>query len=275
MGHAISDVLELLTSVPPFPKAVMKLIQILGNDNVTSSELGEIISSDPALTIKILHLANSPFYMCSRRINSVEEAVIVLGIGTLKSVSAGAAMHHGIQKLMPPPHTFNVSAYWSHSFATAIAARKLAEKVKGVDKDICYVAGLTHDIGKVIQAKHWPEAWKAAIAHTENTLVDYDEIEIHYFGFSHREITAQLCEQWGFPAAFINLIPERSAPEETEIDSSQADSLITVAESLANAAGFTFPVPPSSDLSDSLRAKYEHIMDCLAQEVSHQLKILG
>jgi HD-like signal output (HDOD) protein len=273
MSHGVSEVLDHLTGLPPFPKVTTKLLTMLNDDSISADDLSHVISSDPSLVLKVLHLANSPFYMLSKSIDNVKEAVLVLGINTIKSITTAASIQKGITSVKPRIDAFDMLGFWRHSYATAIAANKLGYMYDRKLADTLYVVGLIHDIGKVIIACYWPEVWKAIIKTLESSQETYVEVELRLFGQSHSQIGATLCNNWHFPDQIVELVAchhdvHDQAP-------SQALELLMRAHQLAGWYGFSFPTSKSlvHDLSDASQ-EMQKIGATLSADVEYQLRVL-
>ncbi|MFH1687059.1 MAG: HDOD domain-containing protein [bacterium] len=274
MPQAVSDVIQHLSDLPPFPKVTTKLLLVLEDPAVSIDQLAALISSDPSLVVKVIHLSNSPFYMVSRPIASVTEAVFVLGINTIKSITTAVSIQKGISTLKPHPGSFSMDAFWRHSYATAIVASKLGARRNKQLSDKLYLAGLVHDVGKIIQACFWPETWKSAINYLLMEGGTLESVEQRLFGECHAEIAATLCRNWRFPTDVVSLLgrPDDDVDEDQEVTAGR--ELLELANSLASASGFAFPPEEQRDGQDSAFAPYADLMANLADEVHYQLDIL-
>lgn len=124
MTQTVSSVLDHLSSLPPFPKVAAKLMVLLDDPSISPNELSEVLSMDPALVMKVIHASNSPFYMLSKPVETVNQAVLVLGIKTIKTITTASAIVQGVSQIQPRPDVFDIDKFWKHSYATAIAAKK-------------------------------------------------------------------------------------------------------------------------------------------------------
>lgn len=272
MAHAVSDIIDHLSELPPFPKVTSKLLVMLDDESVAIEELSGVISSDPSLVVKVLHLANSPFYMTGKSIESVKEAVMVLGISTIKSITTAASLQKGLLAVRPRTDAFNMLDYWRHSYATAIAASKIARKRNRRTADTLYVVGLIHDIGKVIIAYYWPEVWRAIVASVKNGD-DYSVAESRLFGWTQAQIGARLCTNWQFPSPIVQLVDDSSL--DADRGANEPVTILATAHSLVSQAGYGFPAtsiiqPPQEELPTEL----QQISDDLHLDVEYQLKVL-
>lgn len=274
MPQAATDIIERLSELPPFPKVTTRLLSMLDDDSVSLEKLSEVISTDPSFVMKVIRMSNSPFYMVSRPIESIKDAVIVLGINTLKHLTTAISIQKGLSKLQPRPDFFDMLAFWKHSYATAILSRQISDRENFKTPDRFYLAGLIHDVGKLVQANYWPEAWKAAINFLKSCKEPFDRIEQHMFSLPHKEITATLCRNWQFPDSIVLLLGQSLHNENNEARTSEGRMILFTANAIANAGGFPFPTEESCERQDANIDQYTEIMNTLGSEVEHQLSIL-
>lgn len=158
-----SQVLEAVDSLPSLPAVVLELIASLDDDDddADSDVLAGKIALDQALSAKALRLANSPFYGLRREVMSVRDAVAVLGFRTLRNLATTAALVDAFGRNGNP--SFGFLAFWRHSVGTALCARSLVSHL-GMRADVAYTAGLVHDIGRLVLATRFADAYGDVMA---------------------------------------------------------------------------------------------------------------
>lgn len=272
MTQSVADVVDHLSALPPFPKVTTRLFTLLNDDTASADVLASVISADPSLSMRVVHLANSPFYMLARPVQSVKEAVLVLGINTIKNITTAASLMKGLSALQPRTDVFDMMEFWKHSNATAIASHRLAARRMPALADSLYLAGLIHDIGKVIVAFHWPEVWKAIVNTMHHTDEEYYVVEQRLFHGSHADIAASLCRNWSFPLQIVEAVRlhhEKSPAAEYRMSS----EVLTSANRLARVTGLACPMVRAVNLDD-LPAEQMEIARQLPDEVAYQLSTL-
>ncbi len=274
MPQAVADIVKHLSNLPPFPKVTTRLLDLLEDPAVSVDELASVISADPSLVIKVIHLSNSPFYMVSRPIESVRNAVFVLGISTIKSITTAVSIQKGLSSLNPRKDIFNMDDFWKHSYGTAIVASKLGKKIDERLGDQMYLVGLIHDIGKIIQACYWPETWKSAIHYLSAGAGQFESIEGQLFSWTHLQISRTLCSNWRFPDDILQHLGYLADGLQNVEDESQ-ESLLSRANRIASEAGFRFPVQETYEDTISMTDRYSDLMTALDSEVNYQLRVLG
>ena len=141
VGLDAQDKLARIADLPSLPALLMEALQHTGS-NQSISDLADKIGRDPPIVIRILRIANSPFYGMSREIGTLREAIVLLGINRIRDILVTACFLN----LLPTQHQeFNYRLFWRHSLAVADCGRQLGSSIR--PEDIVFTAGLLHDIG--------------------------------------------------------------------------------------------------------------------------------
>jgi putative nucleotidyltransferase with HDIG domain len=152
--------LSAVRELPVFPATARKILNLSDDDHKCVEKLTDLISRDQTLALKILALANSSFFGHRARIGTVRHAVMVIGTRMLKQFSLSVSVMSTLKR-----RDTNRPDFAKHSIATAMAASMIAKQIRNVDPDLSFMAGLVHDIGRVIIDMHFPG--EPAIEHTE------------------------------------------------------------------------------------------------------------
>jgi putative nucleotidyltransferase with HDIG domain len=203
------DYTQLVAQVekmPAFPKSVQRVVQLTSNIGVSAKEIVQVIECDPVLTVKILKVINSAFYGLSHKINTVQRAVVHIGLNTVKNLAMSVAAI-GMLKNSNQAN-FNPNAFLLHALTTAAISRKLAERAGLSQQECsdCFVAGLLHDFGKIVFAEFMPERFKLALAKSRQDNVPLHIAELEYIGINHAEAGTLLAEKWGLSELLIEAI---------------------------------------------------------------------
>lgn len=198
------EILDNLHQLPAIPAVVQELIQNFDNPALDSQHLAQKISQDQALVAKVLRGANSAFYGLPRQVGSTQEAVVVLGFSTVRSLVLSAGFINAFSASAPAA-CVDREHYWQRSLAIAIYARAVA-KCLHQDSETAFTAGLLHDIGLMVldvcAHERFAVVWK-------NAQGDGDELiqaERAAFGFDHAELGAEVARRWKFPTAIEDAI---------------------------------------------------------------------
>lgn len=182
-----------------------QVIELVDNPNTTAAQLADFISRDQALTIKILKLANSAFYGFPQKIGTINLAIVVLGFESVKDLGLSASVVELFQGDQFDPE-FEIGKFWEHSLAVAAGCKILA---KGTNINISgeiFVAGLLHDIGKLVLLRFLGEELKMAVEHARTKKIEFYKSELELLGFSHADVGGWLAEQWNLPFHQSNAI---------------------------------------------------------------------
>lgn len=222
---------ENISTLPTVPGVLKRLSAVLEKPRITIVEISAFISSDPALTTKILKMVNSAIYGFPGRIASVSHATMLLGLNVIKGLLLGVSVFELMQKTM--------NGLYEHSLGCAIASRIIATK-KGVkEPEEVSVAGLLHDIGKVILALEYPEEYQAAMNEAQAKTISIFDAESIHFNATHSNAGSWLAEKWRFPRSLIDVIEFHHRPAQAK-NAPLDTAIVHMADILVRARGFGF-----------------------------------
>jgi putative nucleotidyltransferase with HDIG domain len=223
--------IENIGSLPTVPSNLKRISTVIEKPSLTLDEIGRFIASDPALASKVLKMVNSAMYGFPGRITAVSYAVMLLGMNVVKGLLLGIAVFDVMEKTM--------RGLWTHSVGCAVAARSIAEK-KGVkDPEEFSIAGLLHDIGKVILVLEYQKDYEKAMEGAANARIPIYEAEKKVFSSGHAEVAMWLAEKWRFPRNLIDVIAYHHHPDLSHIAPFET-AIIHVADVLVHARGTGF-----------------------------------
>lgn len=205
----IRSKVENIDTLPTIPGALKKLLKVLENQKVSLSEIGGFISSDPVLAIKVLRMVNSPIYGFPGRISSVSQAVILLGLNVVKGLLLGVSVFELMQKSMV--------GLWEHSMGCAVAARVIAKKRGLKEPEEVSIAGLLHDIGKVVLILQFHEHYEYATKEAEDKGIIISEAEKNIFAVTHADAGTWMTQKWRFPGSLTDVIGYHHKPHLSKI----------------------------------------------------------
>lgn len=184
--------------LPPAAAAAVKLLHLADDERSHVSAISHVIETEPALAAKLLRIVNSARYGVSRQISSIPRAVAMLGLSAVRDAALHLFFYEGFVQ-NGEAGGFDRLFFWQHSLLVAILSRGMAQRLNHPDPDALYTAGLLHDLGKVILASHgrvgYGDFLTAAVNSGNATLDD----EKSFFGVSHDQVGAVICERWELP----------------------------------------------------------------------------
>jgi len=194
------EITEKLTQIPTLPTVVTKITLLMQNPRTSASEVGQAITTDQSLTTKTLKLVNSAFYGFPGRINTITHAIVILGFSTVKNIVLTASILDSLGgKKNKAALQFDVEAFWKHSVGSGAIAKVLADTLLPGSREEAFIAGLLHDLGKVVLSTFASEDYKAVLDYRDRENVLLREAERKVLGFTHSEVGLWLAEKWSLP----------------------------------------------------------------------------
>ncbi len=195
--YKIKKITESIIGLPTLPTIVSKMLELVDNPRTSAASLARLISSDQALTARILKLANSAYYGFPREISTVNMAIVVLGFNTVKEMGLSLSVFD-IFRNQENASIFDISRFWEHSIGCGVASRMLAKGYYSRSASEAFVAGLLHDIGKIILNQYFHKEFMQIMDMVVegNSLEDAEEAVI---GTSHAQVGFWLAERWNLP----------------------------------------------------------------------------
>ena len=205
--------LELCPSLPSLSSINKALQGLLFAEQRFSTQISEIIRRDPSLTSRLLRLVNSVYYGLTTPVNSIEEAVFYLGIRQIRQLTTVTPIIEDFQKLSGKC-AFPWREFWQHCIGTAILTREIYSAVSSPADESDYVAGLVHDVGKIVMAWSFPEHF--AEVHRQALLARRDlcDIENDVLGIDHAELGALYLERHHLPELMVKAARFHHRPSE-------------------------------------------------------------
>ncbi|MCG2585640.1 HDOD domain-containing protein [Massilia sp. TS11] len=201
-------------ALPTAPKVVEELIASFDNAGVTTQEIAKKLATDPVLSAKLLRLANSAYYHVSRSIGTVDDAVMMLGFVTVRTLVISSGLVTGF-KTVPG---MDLKTFWRYSLHSAVGAKWLAKTCKE-NMDLAFTIGMMHAIGQLVMHAAMPEQAmqldKTALPLSHGRF----DAEQAAFGYTFADVGAELANRWKFPPVFASTIRAFPAPQgESGID---------------------------------------------------------
>jgi len=216
-NQPISFQIDKELEIPSIPLVLIKIIQALDQDSSSAKQLEELIMHDPALSARILRLANSAFYSFRARVKTISHAITLLGINLVTSLAIGINIFDTFTKGAKSESAL-INQLWTHSCGVGVLARKIWMQKSGLQKDteFAFLCGLLHDLGKVVLFKTYPGKYGSIFAaektESDMSICGYEE---ENYGVDHAVVGEMLSKQWGFPRELAGIIRKHHDPSET------------------------------------------------------------
>ncbi len=207
--------LEEIRELPTLPTVVAQVMVTMDQPTSSARDLERLVANDQAIAARLLKLANSAFYGLPGKVTSLSRAITLLGFNTVRSLVLTIGI---VDRFSGPSRNkyFDRGEFWEHSLSVAVAARQLIGKDPTVNPEEAHIAGLLHDIGKVIVDHSMPEKFAKAMQMVHEQGMDPLEAERETIGLSHDEIGALVAVKWRFPDFIRETLAYHHRPDEAE-----------------------------------------------------------
>lgn len=195
-----------LDKLPSLPSTYRRLVEEINSPEISVDAIGRIIGQDPAMTVKILKLVNSSFFSFNQHVTSPTQATLILGVNTIKSLVLSVQVFSQLEAgIIEELHLADLQ---THSLSVAVFARRLAE-FEHLGREVvddAFLAGLLHDVGKLVLAANLPELYRQVILAARQREIPLYEMEQEALGATHAGIGAYLLALWGFPVSITEAV---------------------------------------------------------------------
>ncbi len=234
--------------LPALPESYANVRSCIVDNEVDIEKMAHYISQDVSISSALLHWANSALFGQRFQVDTIKKAIIVLGTDIVESLILSDAVDRTISAEIPRVKGFDFLQFKKHSMATAILSRLLIKSVYAADHvkhDRAFIAGLLHDLGKLVVASFLPEKFERAIQRAKKRYCSLSAAERGLYNTQHAEIGAFLAEWWALPPFIVNAIAWHHQPRETPIE----EEVISAAH-VANLLSYQFNYGCSSDTAE-------------------------
>lgn len=204
-----------IDKLPALPTTVMKVLEVCKDPNLKPSDLNRVISLDPVLTGAVLKLINSAYYAITEKVSSIVRAIIMLGLNTVKNLALTTSVMGQIEK-SGSIGALDMEGFWRHCIGVGVTAKKIA-MTTGVDaqnQEEYFVAGLLHDIGKIVLNKAISDDYLQVIKKSDTEVKELLECERAILQTDHIEVGRQICQKWNLTSDLEQAIIYHHSPFE-------------------------------------------------------------
>ena len=226
------EFLGQIKALPSLPTIYRQVVEEIESENGSIARVGELVSLDPAMTAKILQLANSALFGLRSTVTCPARAASLIGLEPLKALVLSLQVFKSFEGADLPG--FSIDALASHSLLVGVAAQKIA-KLEGLSNEIAseaFTAGLLHDIGKLILAANAPDKFAKTLADSTNKQQPQSEVEKQAFGLGHDGIGGYLLALWGLPQSIVESVAFHHQPEQSYGSEMSASAIVYIANFL-------------------------------------------
>lgn len=255
------------------PQIVSTILRMVEDPNASSRHIERIIERDPAITAKILRVANSSYYG-GQQVPSIGRAVSLLGLNAVRSLVVSVAYQQVIST-KSQSKLFDKLQFWKHSLAVATGARILAKMKMPMKAEEMYGAGMMHDVGMLVMERFAPDDFDKAIALSRDQRIPLHVAEQEVYGFDHTTIGSVLADKWSLTPLIQNAIHYHHNVM-ADLEQTESTCIVAASEAMAHQAGIgnnsgatTFELDPVAEMTLGLPPEqYPVIAQVMADEVN-------
>lgn len=228
--------------IPTLPDLYMRVRDIIESPNGSAVKVAALLANEPGLSMKILRTVNSPAYGLRQQATKVEQAVAFLGMTEVASIVLSATLLKSFPS-RPGHRKLDLRKFWEHSIGTGTMARIVgyaADPSARLNMNDTFVAGLIHDIGKLVMYQNFPDDFSKAMDLCKMERTTMLKAETAVFGFSHQDVGALVADTWEFSRNMVKALELHNTPDDMDTgdDSYTFTCLVHVADLFAHALRF-------------------------------------
>lgn len=231
MTKSPAGMLDDAVDIASLPEVYTRLTQALDNPHTSTGLIADIISEDSGLTARLLRLVNSAFYGFPVRVETVSRAVMIVGTRQIADLALATSVMSAFDGI--PADLVDMESFWLHGVTTGLAARNVASHRGASSVERFFVAGVLHDIGRLVLFKREPAAMRGALLRCAEGGELLLSVERELFGFDHAALGGALLRAWKLPESLEDMVAFHHAP--ARCTHSEEAALIHVADVLAHA----------------------------------------
>ncbi len=249
----LKALVENMVNVSTIPMTLKKVIEVVGDENSSTSDLVKVIEHDQSLASRIIAVSNSAFYGFRGQVKSIPHAAVILGFDMVRNLAVSVSLFKATNSLK------YLEKLWIHSFKVAMASSLLAERTGLVKKENAFLAGLINDLGRVILYQLYGDEYIKASSSGREVLLEREE---EAFGATHSMVGKWFADSYKFQKECVLSIEAHHAPERY-LTNYRAGSLhlipiVYLADMLVSEGeeGFEFDLSPSPNHAEIMEAIY-------------------
>jgi len=239
--HVLDEIVQRVQTLPRLPDTIVHLTHVVGDPRSSLPQIVGVIRYDPVLTAELLRMCNSAYYGVAREVESLDDAVRLLG--TTKVFQLAMAAYTRAMLAAPQEgYGLPAGALWTHSVTVALAGRLVAQRMNCPQLGLLFTAGLLHDCGKVVLNEFVRAEFAEIVRRVVEDRLSFCDAERQVLGYTHAEVGARVAEAWKLPASIVDCIRYHHEPEQNTPPSAVVDAV-----HLADSVGLMLGVGAGDD----------------------------
>lgn len=245
----LHGIITTTRDLPAMPQVAGKVLELSSDPNTSAQQLQQVISDDQAMAGRILKIANSAMYSCSRKIKTLTEAIVMLGFNSIRSLVVTSAARN-LYQTGSARNGLKERLLWEHSIGCAFACRKIAQLRHPGLAEEAFLAGLMHDIGKLVLNLQVPERFDEIVQVVYNEGLSFQETEMALLDFDHTHVGSLLVNKWRLSEVLEDVILEHHTESAFHPDKPLL-LYLDLANRICHRYGIGFQDDPNLELVDS------------------------
>jgi putative nucleotidyltransferase with HDIG domain len=273
----LNALVDEATDLASLPTIFMEISEVISDPRSSAVHVANVISKDVNLSAKLLRLVNSAYYSFPYKIDTISRAVTIIGSRQLSTLALGASVLKAFRGI--PEDLVDMESFWKHSITCGITARMIASHKKILNTERLFVAGLLHDIGKIILYQRVPDLAFEMFLRARQIPRLFRSVEREDLGYDHADLGGAVLEKWNLPQLLTQTVSYHhtplSSPHPTEASIINLSDILTNALELGNSGECLVP-PLIPGLWDSLGLEKEilsRIIPLVERQVEETIKL--
>ena len=200
---SFDEIIERVHTIPSLPEVVTQVCRLVNDPDANANMISAIMMKDSAMAAKMLRMVNSVYYGLKEPVSDLEQATVILGFKTIRSVALSISVINAFQQQNA---CFNMKAFWAHSAVSACLCKMIAEKAGLCDPGIAYTIGLLKDIGKLVLVENAPDETRAIVAVAREYKLSFNAATREVLDTDDAEIGGWLAQKWELDASITNTV---------------------------------------------------------------------
>ncbi|MCF8068782.1 MAG: HDOD domain-containing protein [Desulfobacterales bacterium] len=231
----INNLIKKIDQIPTLPIVSKQIMDLLKDPDASLNKIVDLIEKDVSLTVKILKVANSAFYGTLSKVSSIDHALVVIGLGEVRSILYAFSIYNFFPKTTED--TIDRSQFWKHSIVCSQVARYLSQYFEIPQNDSLFISGLIHDMGKIVFDQYFHDEFMEIHQYVEKHNTTFSKAEKEVIGITHYQVAAKLLQKWNFPKEVILQVFYHHAPWQNS-GNGTGSTIVYLANMLSKMAGF-------------------------------------
>jgi len=273
-AEALKEKVEQTEELSTLPNVILRILEVVNNPMADARDVEKEVMEDPAITAKILKVANSPYYGANRDISSISQAVVLMGFAEVQNIALSVSI---FSRFAVPTKMFDRREFWEHCFSVAAIADALQHQA-GEHVNDGFSTGLLHDIGRIVLDQHFPDELKEIVKEAETQKISLLEAEKSVIGATHCDVGYWIAEKWNLPTILADGILHHHTPLDCQ-KSQMLAAIVHVADAVAKGFGeymkqVTIPTPRDTEAFKLLGLEVDNATN-MAELISKKMGYFG